>query len=271
MNIHEYQAKSLLAKYGVSVPTGIVVKNAEEAKAAFDKLAGDRLVVKAQVHAGGRGKAGGVVLLDNKDAIADKVSELIGTNLVTFQTDDKGQPINSVWIEEASDIANELYLSAVIDRSSGRLIFMASTEGGMEIEEVAEKTPEKIYQVMVEPMVGMQPFQARQLFFAPRSALLPCKRTTTGTSIPTCFTAAIIPSAIRSQRTIPPKILTRIPFTFGSEVIILKASVTRSSVAPPPTSKKLAGSPPLYLIRSIVAMAKPAPLTIQPISPSKEI
>ena len=166
MNIHEYQAKSLLAKYGVSVPNGIVVKNAEEAKAAVDQLAGDRWVVKAQVHAGGRGKAGGVVLLDNKDAIAEKVSSLIGTNLVTFQTDEKGQPINSVWIEEASDIANELYLSAVIDRSSGRLIFMASTEGGMEIEEVAEKTPEKIHQIMVEPMVGLQPFQARQLFFA---------------------------------------------------------------------------------------------------------
>jgi succinyl-CoA synthetase beta subunit len=117
------------------------------------------------VHAGGRGKAGGVVLLRDKQAVADKVTQMIGTRLVTFQTDAQGQPVNSVWIEEASDIANELYISAVIDRSSSKIVFMASTEGGMDIEEVAEHTPEKIHTITVEPMVGMQPFQARQLFF----------------------------------------------------------------------------------------------------------
>jgi succinyl-CoA synthetase beta subunit len=165
MNIHEYQAKELMSKYGIPVPTGEVVTNEQEAKAACDKLGGDLWVVKAQVHAGGRGKAGGVVLLKDKQAVADKVEAMIGTNLVTFQTDEHGQPINSVWIEEASEIANELYLSAVIDRASSKVVFMASTEGGMEIEEVAEHSPEKIHQITVEPTVGMQPFQARQLFF----------------------------------------------------------------------------------------------------------
>ena len=165
MNIHEYQAKSLMAQYGIPVPKGVIVTNAVEAKAACDKLGGSLWVVKAQVHAGGRGKAGGVVLLRDKQAVADKVTQMIGTRLVTFQTDASGQPVNSVWIEEASDIANELYISAVIDRSSSKIVFMASTEGGMEIEEVAEHTPEKIHSITVEPMVGMQPFQARQLFF----------------------------------------------------------------------------------------------------------
>jgi succinyl-CoA synthetase beta subunit len=165
MNLHEYQAKSLMAQYGIPVPKGFIVTNATEAKAACDKLGGSLWVVKAQVHAGGRGKAGGVVLLRDKQAVADKVTQMIGTRLVTIQTDATGQPINSVWIEEASDIANELYISAVIDRSSSKIVFMASTEGGMEIEEVAEHSPEKIHTITVEPMVGMQPFQARQLFF----------------------------------------------------------------------------------------------------------
>lgn len=165
MNIHEYQAKSLMAQYGIPVPKGVIVTNAQEAKAACDTLGGSLWVVKAQVHAGGRGKAGGVVLLRDKQAVADKVTQMIGTRLVTFQTDAQGQPVNSVWIEEASDIANELYISAVIDRSSSKIVFMASTEGGMDIEEVAEHTPEKIHTITVEPMVGMQPFQARQLFF----------------------------------------------------------------------------------------------------------
>ncbi len=165
MNLHEYQAKEILRNYGVSVPDGQVAFDANGALEVADELGGDKWVVKAQVHAGGRGKAGGVKIVDSKDAVRDAVTSLLGINLVTFQTDEKGQPVNSVLIEKPSNITRELYLGAVIDRSSQRIVFMASTEGGMEIEEVAEKTPEKILKVTVDPIVGMQPFQCRQLFF----------------------------------------------------------------------------------------------------------
>jgi succinyl-CoA synthetase beta subunit len=165
MNLHEYQAKELLRKYNVSVPNGIVAFDVDGAVAAADQLEGNKWVVKAQVHAGGRGKAGGVKIVDNKDDLKEAVKGMLGKRLVTFQTDEHGQPVNSVLIEEPSNIANELYLGAVIDRAAQRIVFMASTEGGMEVEEVAEKTPEKILKVSVNPIVGMQPFQCRQLFF----------------------------------------------------------------------------------------------------------
>ncbi|MDF1654473.1 MAG: ADP-forming succinate--CoA ligase subunit beta [Coxiellaceae bacterium] len=165
MNLHEYQAKQLLRQFGVVVPDSEVVSNADEAVAAANKLGGDRWVVKAQVHAGGRGKAGGVRLVADKDELAQAVKSMIGTRLVTFQTDEHGQPIHKVLVEEPSNIARELYLGAVIDRASQRIVFMASTEGGVEIEEVADKTPEKILKVTIDPMVGMQPFQCRELFF----------------------------------------------------------------------------------------------------------
>lgn len=165
MNLHEYQAKQLLRQYGVAVPESEVASNADEAIAAANKLGGDRWVVKAQVHAGGRGKAGGVRLVADKDELAQAVKSLIGTRLVTFQTDESGQPVNQVLVEEPSNIANELYLGAVIDRATQRIVFMASTEGGMEIEEVAAENPEKILKVVVDPLVGLQPFQCRDLFF----------------------------------------------------------------------------------------------------------
>ena len=165
MNLHEYQAKEIMRHYGVAVPDGIVALNADQAKDAARELGGERWVVKAQVHAGGRGKAGGVKLVDSIDAVGEYAQSLLGTNLVTFQTDENGQPVNSVLVEKPSNIANELYLGAVIDRASQKIVFMASTEGGMEIEEVAENTPEKIIKVTVDPVVGMQPYQARELFF----------------------------------------------------------------------------------------------------------
>ncbi len=165
MNLHEYQAKHLLAKYGVPVPAGEVVWSPEAALDAATKLGGDRWVVKAQVHAGGRGKAGGVRLVDTKEELKQAVKDLLGTRLVTYQTDAAGQPVNQVLVEEPSDIKNELYLGAVIDRATQRVVFMASTEGGVEIEKVAEETPEKILKVVVDPMVGMQPYQCRELFF----------------------------------------------------------------------------------------------------------
>lgn len=167
MNLHEYQAKALLAKYGLPVPAGELASTAEEAAVAFDKLAGAAAVVKAQVHAGGRGKAGGVKVVKNRDEAAKVAGELIGTRLVTYQTDALGQPVNSVMLcEDTYPVKRELYLGAVVDRSSRRVTFMASTEGGVEIEKVAEETPEKILKVVVDPLVGMQPNQAREIAFA---------------------------------------------------------------------------------------------------------
>lgn len=166
MNLHEYQAKALLAKYGLPVPQGEVAWNVEEALAIANKLGLSKWVVKAQVHAGGRGKAGGVKIVSDKDALAAAVQELLGKRLVTYQTTAEGQPIHQVLIEAPCDIEKELYLGAVIDRAKQRIVFMASTEGGVEIEKVAHDTPEKILTTVVDPLVGVQPFQARQLAFA---------------------------------------------------------------------------------------------------------
>lgn len=165
MNLHEYQAKSLLAKYNLSVPTGFIANNVEEAVAASKQLSTPTWVVKAQVHAGGRGKAGGVKLVKTQEELQDYVRKLLGTRLVTHQTDAHGQPINVVLIEETSEIVRELYLGAVVDRAERRVVFMASTEGGMEIETVAEKTPEKILTVTMDPLVGIMPYQCREIGF----------------------------------------------------------------------------------------------------------
>ncbi len=168
MNLHEYQAKELLKSYGLPVQEGIIAKNGDEAAAAFDKMAGKAgaVVVKAQVHAGGRGKAGGVKIAKTREEAKQIAEELIGKNLVTYQTDANGQPVNSVLIaEDMYPIATELYLGAVVDRSARRVVFMASTEGGVEIEKVAEETPEKILKVEVDPLVGLQPCQAREVAF----------------------------------------------------------------------------------------------------------
>ena len=168
MNLHEYQAKELLKSYGLPVQEGIIAKNGDEAAAAFDKMAGNAgaVVVKAQVHAGGRGKAGGVKIAKTREEAKQIAEELIGKNLVTYQTDANGQPVNSVLIaEDMYPIATELYLGAVVDRSARRVVFMASTEGGVEIEKVAEETPEKILKVEVDPLVGLQPSQAREVAF----------------------------------------------------------------------------------------------------------
>ncbi|MDR3413652.1 MAG: ADP-forming succinate--CoA ligase subunit beta [Formivibrio sp.] len=167
MNLHEYQAKDLLAKYGLPVQQGVLAKTPEEAAAAFDQLGGKFAVIKAQVHAGGRGKAGGVKVVKTREDAAEITKGLIGKNLVTYQTDALGQPVNSVLVcEDMYPVQRELYLGAVVDRSSRRVTFMASTEGGVEIEEVAHNTPEKILKVSVDPLVGLQPFQAREVAFA---------------------------------------------------------------------------------------------------------
>jgi succinyl-CoA synthetase beta subunit len=165
MNLHEYQAKSLFMEYGLPVSQGHAVDTADEAVAAAKKIGGDRWVVKVQVHAGGRGKAGGVKLADSLDEVRAFADKWIGRNLVTFQTDENGQPVSKIYVESCTDIAQELYLGAVVDRGTRRVVFMASTEGGVEIEKVAEETPEKILRAVINPYVGAQPFQGRQLAF----------------------------------------------------------------------------------------------------------
>ncbi len=165
MNLHEYQAKELFASYGLPTPKGEVAYSADDAIKVASSLTTKRWVVKAQVHAGGRGKAGGVKIVDNKDELATAVRAMIGNRLVTYQTDEKGQPVNAVLVEETCDIDRELYLGAVIDRASQRVVIMASTEGGVEIEKVAEETPEKIIRITVDPLVGVMPFQCRDTGF----------------------------------------------------------------------------------------------------------
>ena len=165
MNLHEYQAKSLFKDYGLPVSDGYAVDTADEAVEAARKIGGDRWVVKVQVHAGGRGKAGGVKLADSLDEVRAFADNWIGKNLVTFQTDEHGQPVSKIYVESCTDIDTELYLGAVVDRGSRRVVFMASTEGGVEIEKVAEETPEKILRATINPYVGAQPYQGRQLAF----------------------------------------------------------------------------------------------------------
>ena len=163
MNLHEYQAKGLFRDYGISVSKGIPVNNCNAIKEAINSLEGNRWVVKAQVHAGGRGKAGGVQLVDSVQEAEAFAEKWLGHNLVTYQTDERGQPVNTILIEECIDIAEELYLGAVIDRASQRLVFMASQEGGVNIEEVAATTPEKIFQVAIDPLTGPSRDEADQL------------------------------------------------------------------------------------------------------------
>jgi len=165
MNLHEYQGKQLFAQYGLPVSKGIACETPAAAAAAADEIGGDKWVVKAQVHAGGRGKAGGVKLVSTKDEIKAFAEKWLGERLVTYQTDEKGQPVTKILVETCTDIDQELYLGAVVDRSSRRVVFMASTEGGVEIEKVAEETPEKIIKAEIDPLVGAQPYQGRDLAF----------------------------------------------------------------------------------------------------------
>ena len=165
MNIHEYQAKQLLSRYGVAVPKGGVAYTADEAVKVAEGMSGPVWVVKAQIHAGGRGKGGGVKVVKSLDDVRATAAKMIGMTLVTHQTGPQGKVVKRIYVEDGCDIKRELYLSVVIDRASGRVTFMASTEGGMDIEEVAAKTPEKIIRVAIDPLTGMQPFHARKLAF----------------------------------------------------------------------------------------------------------
>ncbi len=165
MNIHEYQAKSLLKRYGVSVPEHTVVHSVEQAVRAYGDLDLDRAVIKSQVHSGARGKAGGVRIVDNRAALEQEAKDMLGVQLVTHQTGPEGLPVNQLLIEAPSLIDRELYLGAVVDRAARAIVFMASTEGGVDIETVAAESPDKILTCTVNPLVGLQPYQCRQIAF----------------------------------------------------------------------------------------------------------
>ncbi|MFJ8234376.1 ADP-forming succinate--CoA ligase subunit beta [Ureibacillus sp. NPDC094379] len=165
MNIHEYQGKEILRKYGVAVPNGSVAFSPEEAVKAAKELGSSVTVVKAQIHAGGRGKAGGVKIAKNLEEVRAYAKELLGKILVTHQTGPEGKEVKRLYIEEGSDIRKEYYLSLVLDRATSRVTLMGSEEGGMDIEEVAEATPEKIFKEVVDPVTGLTPFQARRMAF----------------------------------------------------------------------------------------------------------
>jgi succinyl-CoA synthetase beta subunit len=165
MNIHEYQAKEILRRYNVAVPRGKVAFTAEEAVAAAEELGSKIFVVKAQIHAGGRGKAGGVKIAKSVDEVRELASKMLGMKLVTHQTGPEGKEVRRVLIEEGIDIARELYLGIVLDRAVSKLVFMASTEGGVEIEKIAAEKPEAILKEYVDPKIGLQPFQARKIAF----------------------------------------------------------------------------------------------------------
>jgi len=165
MKIHEYQAKEILRMYNVPVPRGKEAYSVDEAVGIAKELGTDVLVVKAQIHAGGRGKGGGVKLAKSIDEVKDLSNQILGMNLVTHQTGPEGRNVKKLLIEEGMDIARELYLGVVLDRAVSKLVMMASTEGGVEIEKVAEETPEKILKEWIDPAIGLQPFQARKLAF----------------------------------------------------------------------------------------------------------
>lgn len=165
MNIHEYQAKELFSKYGVRVPTGKVAFSGEEAQQIANDLNVDKFVVKAQIHAGGRGKGGGVKVANSPEEVGRIANEMIGMRLITHQTGEEGKIVHKVLVEEASDIEKELYLGVIVDRASEKVVIMASPEGGMDIEEVAEKTPEKILKVYVDPGIGLIPYQCRKVAY----------------------------------------------------------------------------------------------------------
>ena len=165
MNLHEHQAKQLFSQYGLPINRGIACHSIEETEQSLSQLSGDIFAVKCQIHAGGRGKAGGVKLVKNAEQARQFAEQWLGKRMVTFQTDSKGLPVNTIYVEETCEIERELYLGAVIDRSSQKVVFMASSAGGMEIEEIARNTPELIHKIHLDPLTNAQPFQARELAF----------------------------------------------------------------------------------------------------------
>ena len=166
MNLHEYQAKQLIAKYGISVPKGIAIKSIDELEQSIAELESSSYVIKAQIHAGGRGKAGGVKIVSSKKEAVEVVNSLLHKKLVTYQNKPDGQPINTLLIEESCDIEKELYFSILVDRQSEKIVVIASSAGGMEIEEISKKNPEKIIKEICSPINGLMDFQSRNIAFS---------------------------------------------------------------------------------------------------------
>lgn len=165
MNLHEFQAKQLFSRYGIVTPQGQAVTSGSQARQAAEQLGGERWVVKAQVHAGGRGKAGGVKVVDTLDSVADAAYDMLGQQLVTHQTTEQGLPVNQILVEQPSDIVRELYMAVLVERVTQRVVFMISAQGGMDIEAVAEETPDAILNLFVDPVVGLQAYQCRRAGF----------------------------------------------------------------------------------------------------------
>jgi len=165
MNLHEFQAKQLFSRYGIATPQGQAVTSGSQARQAAEQLGGERWVVKAQVHAGGRGKAGGVKVVDTLDGVADATYDMLGRQLVTHQTTEEGLPVNQVLVEQPSDIDRELYVAVLVDRVTQRVVFMISAQGGMDIEAVAQETPDAILNLFVDPVAGLQSYQCRRAGF----------------------------------------------------------------------------------------------------------
>mgnify|MGYP000730499925 CR=1 FL=1 len=165
MNLHEFQAKQLFTRYGIATPQGQAVTSGSQARQAAEQLGGERWVVKAQVHAGGRGKAGGVKVVDTLDGVTDAAYDMLGRQLVTHQTTSEGLPVNQILVEQPSDIDRELYIAVLVDRVTQRVVFMISAQGGMDIEAVAEETPDAILNLFVDPVVGLQSYQCRRAGF----------------------------------------------------------------------------------------------------------
>jgi len=166
MNLHEYQSKQLFSRFGIPVPEGVLIDSPDNTESVLASVSSEKVVVKAQVHAGGRGKAGGVKLVDNHEQAAAEAKRMFANRIVTKQTGEAGLPVSAVWIEEPTDIGREIYLSVLVDRETRRILFMASSAGGMNIEEVAAETPEKIHTITVHPAAGLQGFHCRKLAFA---------------------------------------------------------------------------------------------------------
>jgi len=166
MNLHEYQSKQLFSRFGIPVPVGVLIDSPDNAEAGLASVSSEKVVVKAQVHAGGRGKAGGVKLVDSHAQAVSETKRMFANRIVTKQTGEAGLPVSAVWIEEPTDIGREIYLSVLVDRETRQILFMASSAGGMNIEEVAAETPEKIHTITVHPAAGLQGFHCRKLAFA---------------------------------------------------------------------------------------------------------
>ena len=225
MKTHEYQSKEILEKYNIPIQGGLVCESADELPTVIDNVADQfnatQFVIKAQIHAGGRGKGGGVKFCTSKEKAIESGQNILGMQLITPQTGESGQKVRKVMVAEALDIASEYYFAITLDRAKGQDVIMASTEGGMEIEEVAEKTPEKIIKVWIDPTIGMQAYQAREIAFG-----LGIEKDIIKQAVPLflnlykCYQetdasiASMIPFATRSHRTIPPNILIRTALTF---------------------------------------------------------